>query len=270
MTFVNFLSSVARGAYAYRGFIVGSVRRELQSKYRNSVLGVTWIILTPLATILVYTVVFSQIMRSRLPEADGALDYGIYLCAGVLTWLFFAEVVGRAQNMFLECAALLKKVNFPRICLPIIVVLNAGVNFFIIFGLFSLFLFLSGRFPGLVYLAIFPILTVQIMFSVGLGTILGVLNVFFRDVGQFFGMFLQFWFWLTPIVYPVEILPEPVRRLLALNPMVPLVQAYQGVLVHARWPDWGSIIPVALFSVMLCVLGLHLFRKHAGEIVDEL
>ena len=100
--------------------------------------------------------------------------------------------------------------------------------------------------------------------------VLGVLNVFFRDVGQFFNIALQFWFWLTPIVYPADILPERVRSLLVFNPMAPLMHAYQGILVLGQWPHWESLIPVMLTSLALCSLGLHLFRKHAGEIVDEL
>jgi len=171
--------------------------------------------------ILVYTVIFSQIMRAKLPGVDSTFAYSIYLCAGVLTWGLFAEIIGRGQNVFIENANLLKKLSFPRICLPIIVVLNAGLNFAIIFGLFTGFLILSGNFPGEVFLAVFPVLVVQIVFSIGLGITLGVLNVFFRDVGQFFGIFLQFWFWFTPIVYPLTILPEEVRPLLVLNPWPP-------------------------------------------------
>lgn len=270
MRLALFFIALFRGMHAYRGFIFSSVKREFQSRYRNSILGAAWSVLNPLAMILVYTVIFSQIMRARLPGVDTAFAYSIYLCAGVLTWGLFAEIVGRTQNVFLEYANLLKKLSFPRISLPVIVVLSAGLNFAIVFTLFVLFMILSGNFPGWVFAAIFPVLVIQIMFALGLGMILGVLNVFFRDVGQFFGIVLQFWFWLTPIVYPSDILPEKVRTLLALNPMAPLIQAYQGILVSGQWPQWRSLVPVTLISLALCTLGLHLFRKHAGEIVDEL
>jgi len=108
------------------------------------------------------------------------------------------------------------------------------------------------------------------LFSVGLGMVLGVLNVFFRDVGQFFNIALQFWFWLTPIVYPADILPQQVRSLLVYNPMAPLIQAYQGILVSGLWPDWGTLVPTGLLGLLLCLLGMQLFRKRAGEMVDEL
>ena len=220
--------------------------------------------------IIVYTVIFSQLMRSRLPGVDGAFAYSIYLCAGVLTWGLFAEIVSRAQNTFIENANLLKKLSFPRFCLPVIVLSNALVNFFIVFGLFTIFLLISGNFPGLVYLALIPVLAILVLFAIGLGISLGVLNVFFRDVGQLFGIVIQFWFWLTPIVYPITILPEAVRTFMGYNPMATLIGAIQGILINGHWPDWQGLLPVTGLAVIFCILAMRLFRKHVGEMVDEL
>lgn len=259
-----------RPVWAYRGFILGSVKREFQLKYRNSLLGAAWTVLNPLAMIIVYTVIFSQVMRAKLPGVENTFAYSIYLCAGVLTWGLFAEIAGRAQNVFLEHANLLKKLSFPRLCLPVMVVASAALNFAIIFGLFTVFLIISGNFPGLPFIALIPVLAIQIAFAIGLGMVLGVLNVFYRDVGQFFGVVLQFWFWLTPIVYSVAILPESARPLMSYNPMAGLMHAYQTILVRGEWPDWISLWPVSLLAVLLCIWGMRLFRKHAGEMVDEL
>ncbi|MYN43996.1 ABC transporter permease [Pseudoduganella sp. FT93W] len=256
--------------WRYRGFVSGSVKREFQSKYRNTMLGAAWTVLSPLAMILVYTLIFSQVMQNRLPGNASVYGYSIYLCAGILTWGLFAEITSKAQNMFLEQANLLKKISFPRICLPVIVVLNALVNFAIIFGLFSVFLIASGQFPGAVFVLILPILLLQVALAIGLGMVLGVLNVFFRDVGQFFQIFIQFWFWFTPIVYPASILPPEVRGLLAWNPMAAVIQSYQTILVSAQAPQWSSLLPAAVLALLLCALGLQLFRKRAGEMVDEL
>lgn len=256
--------------WAYRAFILGSVKREFQSKYSNSLLGAAWMVINPLAMIIVYTVIFSQVMRTKLPGVDSSFAYSIYLCAGLLTWGLFAEIVSRAQNTFIEHANMLKKLSFPRLCLPVIVVANALLNFSIVFGLFSIFLLFSGNFPGLVYLAMLPVGLILVAFAIGLGVSLGVLNVFFRDVGQLFGIVIQFWFWLTPIVYPITILPESVRALMAYNPMANLIGAFQDVLVLGHWPSWQGLMPVMVLAVAMCVLGMHLFRKHAGEMVDEL
>ena len=259
-----------RGVVAYRGFILGSVKREFQAKYRNSLLGALWTVLNPLAMIVVYTVIFAQVMQAKLPGVTSSFGYSIYLCAGVLTWGLFAEMVGRGQNVFLDNANLLKKLSFPRLCLPIIMVLSAALNFAIIFLLFTLFLVLSGNFPGWAFLAVFPVLMLQVIFATGLGMSLGVLNVFFRDVGQFFGIVLQFWFWFTPIVYPLNAVHEGIRSVISLNPMTPVVSAYQGILVSGLWPDWGSLVPTGVLGLLLCLLGMQLFRKRAGEMVDEL
>ena len=262
--------SIFRLLWGYRGFVLGSVKREFQLKYRNSLLGAAWTVLNPLAMIVVYTVIFSQVMKARLPGVGNVYAYSIYLCAGSLTWGLFAEIVGRAQNVFLENANLLKKISFPRMTLPVIVVVNAGVNFAIIFGLFLFFLLLFGFWPGWVVLAAIPVLLIQLLFSIGLGISLGVLNVFFRDVGQFFNVFLQFWFWFTPVVYPSTILPERVRPLMELNPMYSMVQSYQGIFVSGQVPHWGALVYPLVLGVALSLLGLRLFRKHVGEMVDEL
>lgn len=259
-----------RGLWSYRGFVLGSVKREFQSKYGNAVLGATWSLLSPLAMILVYTVIFAEVMRTKLPGSSNTFAYSIYLCAGVLTWGLFAEIVARAQVMFIEQGNLLKKISFPRICLPLIVVLNALLNFAIIFSLFTLFLVATGNFPGLAYFAIVPVLVIQVLFAIGLGMILGVLNVFFRDIGQFFAIFIQFWFWFTPIVYPATILPESVRALLVLNPMAAVIAAYQGILVNGQLPHWPSLMPALVLALLMCMLGMRLFRKRSGEMVDEL
>lgn len=259
-----------RAIWRYRGLISGSVAREFQAKYRNSLLGVAWTVINPLSMILVYTVIFSQVMHAKLPGVTDGLAYSVYLCSGILTWGLFAEVVTRCQNIFIDNANLLKKINFPRTTLPVIAVLSASVNFAIIFGLFLIFLLFTGRWPGWVVLDTIPILFIELLFAVGLGMVLGVLNVFFRDVGQFFGIFLQFWFWCTPIVYPMSILPERVKSIMAINPMQALTSAYQEIFISSTSPDWLNLTYPLILALLLCALALHLFRRHAGEMVDEL
>lgn len=262
--------AMLRGVWQYRGYILGSVKREFQSKYGNAMLGAAWTVLNPLAMVLVYTVIFAQLMHARMPGGGGPYAYSIYLCAGILTWGLFAEITSRAQTMFIDHANLLKKISFPRVCLPLIVVLNALMNFAIIFGLFVLFLVATGNFPGWIFFAIVPVLALQIALASGLGMVLGVLNVFFRDVGQFYTILLQFWFWFTPVVYTAAVLPENVRPLLAWNPLVPVIGAYQTILLDARAPDWAAMAPALVLALGLCALGLSLFRKRSGEMVDEL
>jgi lipopolysaccharide transport system permease protein len=259
-----------KALWAYRGFIAGSVRREFQVRYQNSLLGAAWTVLNPLAMIVVYTVIFSQVMKARLPGIESGWGYSIYLCAGVLTWQLFSEITSRSLTLFTDNAGLLKKLNFPRMSLAVTVIANALLNFAVVFSIFTVFLLAIGAFPGMVYIAVLPVVAVLVMFAVGLGITLGILNVFFRDVGQFFSIVLQFWFWLTPIVYPDTILPERAANVIRMNPMTPVIQAMHDILVRSQWPDWTSLWPATLLGVLLCMWGWKLFRRHSGELVDEL
>lgn len=259
-----------RAIHLYRAFIAGTILREFQSKYRNSLLGALWNILNPLAMIIVYTVIFSHIMRVKLPETDSTFGYSIYLCAGVITWGLFVEITNRCLQTFIHNANLIKKLNFPIICLPAIVVGSALLNFSIVFSLFTLFMILTDNFPGWSFIALFPVLAIQILFATSLGLSLGILNVFFRDIGQFFGIFIQFWFWFTPIVYPITILPDEIRWLISLNPMTHIMASYQNILVSNTWPDWHSLLPITLVSGLLSIWCIRLFRKRLSEMMDEL
>lgn len=258
------------GIWNYRGFILGSIYREFQIKFSGSIMGVAWNVFNPLAMVLIYTLIFTEVMRAKLPGLDDTYAYSIYLCGGLLTWGLFSEIANRSITMFIDNSNLLKKISFPRLCLPVVVVGSALINFSIIFGLFSIFLLIIGRFPGWSYLALIPLLMLLIIFSMGLGVLLGVLNVFFRDVGQFFGIFISFWFWLTPIVYPISILPQDILRYTAWNPMALILDGVQGILVNDQWPQWSSLTYPLILSLILCILGLRLFRKRVGEMVDEL
>jgi len=264
------ITPLLKSVWAYRGFILGSVRREFQLRYRGTMLGVAWTVLHPLALILVYTIIFTQVMKARLPGSGGPYSYSIYLCSGIVTWGLFAEIINRCQSVFLDNANLIKKLNFPRLVLPTIVVVTAVLNFLIVFIVFLAFLLLSGNMPGISLFAMFPLLAVQVLFSVGLGVIIGVLNVFFRDAGQLTGILIQFWFWATPIVYPASILPEWIQPLMNLNPLYHLSSGYQLIFVANQWPQWNNVLLVMLFSIAIILYAFRLFRRHSGEIVDEL
>lgn len=256
--------------YNYRGLIIGSVLREFEAKYKNSLLGASWTIIQPLSMIIVYTIIFSQIMQAKLPGIDNKFSYSIYICSGILTWSFFSEICSRHLNIFIDNANLIKKINFPKICLPIIAIINSLLNFSIIFSIFIAFLLATGSFPTNAFLAIIPVTAIMMFLAVGIGIIIGVLNVFFRDVGQLFNIVIQFWFWLTPIIYPSSILPENFRRLMNFNPMQPIISSYQDIFVYQKNPDWVNLIYPAIFGFLSCMIGFIIYRQHHGEMVDEL
>lgn len=260
-----------RSLWAYRGFVLSSVLREFNGRYRESLLGAFWAVASPLAMIVIYTVIFSQLMRPSLPGHDATpFAYSIYLCAGVITWGLFAEMLGRLNNVFLEHGNLIKKASFPRICLPAIVALSALINFGIILALYLVFLAVIGHWPGWALLGLVPLLLLQLLFTLGLGVFLGTLNVFFRDVGQLTGVVLQFWFWLTPIVYTLPALPGRARDILQYNPLQPLIAAYQHLFLDRAMPDFTALWPLALLTAFFLLLGGYFFLARVGELVDEL
>lgn len=261
------LSSIWR----YRQFIYSCVKREFQTKYKGSVLGISWAVLHPLAIIFVYTVIFSTIMKNKLVGmGDVPFAYSLYLCSGVLTWGLFTETVTRCTNIFLDNANLIKKVSFPRICLPIIAVVSSLVNFFIAFFIFIMFLLVINKFPYEYFVAFLIVLLIQTIFSITLGVGLGVLNVFFRDIGQLLAMVMQFWFWFTPIVYPIAIIPIRLQWLLKFNPMYHIIKGYQDIFVYNQWPNFINLGIVVLISILIGMWSVSLYHRHAGEMVDEL
>jgi lipopolysaccharide transport system permease protein len=209
-------------------------------------------------------------MQARLPGVDDTLAFSIYICAGILHWQYFVETLTRCQGVFIEQSELLKKVSFPRTSLPLYVFLSSSINYFFLIVLFLGFLVIVGRLPGSGLLALFPLLFLQQSFAIGLGVFLGTLHVFFRDAGHILGTVLQFWFWLTPIVYPAEIVPESLRWIANLNPMTGLIQGYQGIFLYNSWPAWSSLLPITILSCVFLFLGYYSFVKLDQELVDEL
>lgn len=263
------LKSVRR-VWGFRGFILGTVKRDFQARYRNSLLGAAWTVINPLAMIAVYTLVFSQVMRARLPGVDSTFAYSIYLMSGLIPWGLFSEIVNRGQSMFLDHANLIKKVSFPRACIPITVVLTSLVNFSIVLGLFITVAIILGIVPGWSLLAMLPLLLIQLVFATALALILGILNVFFRDVGQMTSIFLQFCFWLTPIVYSIDIIPEPFQGWIGLNPLAPLFAGYQRIFVQNIVPDWYSLAPTIICAFLLMAFAVATYNRRLSDLMDEL
>ena len=256
--------------WRYRDFVKSTVLRDFQARYRNSVLGIAWTILNPMAMILIYTVIFSQVMQARLPNSQSSFAYSIFLMAGIIPWSLFADILARSPTIFIDNAHLIKKVSLPKLCFPLIVMGNSLLSFAIVFSLFLLVLLALGQFPGAVFLAFIPVLLLQLFLAFGIALCLAILNVFFRDIGQFFSIFLQFWFWLTPIVYSLQMIPAHVQWLWQCNPILPLIVAYQGIFLQHQWPDWGSLVPVCIVALVINALAVRLLTMHGSEMVDEL
>lgn len=255
----------------YRHFVLSSIRNELKSRFANSKLGGLWMIINPLSQVAIYALILSNVLAAKLPGADSQYAYAIYLMAGLLAWTFFNEIVSRCLTLFIEQGNLMKKMSFPRITLPIITVGSCLFNNVLLFLAMLVIFFLLGHSFSLVMLWLIPLSLLLITFALGLGLTLGVLNVFLRDIGQAVPIILQMLFWFTPIVYPINIIPQKYHYLLSLNPIYPITNGYQQILVYNTAPTLDvGILMVSILAVMLMLLSLFLFRKASEEMVDVL
>jgi len=264
------MKSMWLAIWNYRHFILSSIRVEFRARFARSVLGGLWAIINPLAQAAIYAVVLSEVMAARLPGINDKLAYSVYLLGGMLGWSLFTEVLNRCTSIFIDNATIMKKVRFPKICLPAITSGVALVNGALLFVAILIVMALFGRFPGIEVLWVVPLALVTLIFGLGLGLILGTINVFVRDIGQVVPVVLQLMFWFTPIVYSVQILPARLRTLIYLNPMTCLVQGFQNALLFNTTPPWLRILVVGICSCLLLIFALFLFRRASGEMADVL
>lgn len=259
-----------RAIWQYRHFLSSSIYRELAAQFVRSKLGGLWLILHPLAQVAIYALILSQVLSARLPELSNQYAYAIYLTAGLLAWNLFAEILNRTVNVFVSNGHLMKQVHFPRVTLPAIVLGSCGLNnLLLLLAILSIFLVLGHEFTlALLWLPILMLLVASL--AIGLGLILGILNVFIRDIGQVTPVVLQIMFWLTPIVYPISILPAHYLPWLSLSPMYHITLAYQKVLVYGQAPQWADLQGAVIMAIVCATIGLFLFRRASPELVDAL
>jgi len=254
----------------YRHFVLSSIRGELKARIARSRLGALWFILHPLAQATIFALVLAEVLGAKLPNIENKAAYPIYLMAGIAAWGLFSEILSRCLNIFTEYGSLLKKISFPRLCLPMIVWGSALLNHILLLLAIIVVFFFFGHYPGTAWLVIPLGILLISLFAFGLGVMLGIFNVFTRDVGQVMTVVMQLWFWLTPIVYPSEIIPEKLRWLANINPMVPIVGIYQDALLYNRWPDLTVLWLPLVIAISLFLLSFVLFRKASPEMVDVL
>ena len=264
------MKSMFLAVWAYRYFIISSIETDFKSRFARSKLGGLWAVLHPLAMVLVYALILSQIMTAKMPEVSTQYAYPIYILSGIIGWTLFSEILNNSLNVFISNANLLKKMTFPKLALPLITVGTALVNFVLMFLMMFLVFGLLGHLPyhALLWLPLLVVLTVAL--ATGIGLFFGTINVFMRDVGQVMNIIMQFWFWLTPIVYMITIIPEKYHWLVMLNPMTGITLGYQNILLYDKAPDLSILIYPTLFAIVMLILSLIIFRKANEEMADVL
>jgi len=250
--------------YQFREMLRHLVAKELQSRYKGSVLGFLWTFFNPLLMLVVYSVVFSFVMRSELK------DYAMFLFVALLPWNYLSASIMQGAASIVQNAALVKKVYFPREVLPLAVVLTNLVNY--VLSLFilipALLLFQIQLTPAL---AAFPlILLVQTFLVAGLTFLVAVGNVFFRDLEHITGVLITAWFFMTPVLYGTESMPPQLQAILVWNPATPLMEAYRAVFYYGRWPDWTLLGWLGLAYLGFCLLSMVVFSYFQRSVAEEI
>ncbi len=259
-----------QSVWSYRYFILSSVKTEFRSRSARSKLGFLWVVLHPLAQVLIYALILSQIMKAKLPGIDSQYAYPIYLLAGMLAWTLFSELLGRLLTVFIGNGNLLKKMAFPKLALPLISIGGSLINFTIMLVIMFIVFIVFGHTPCHAIYWLIPLIIITLGLSIGIGLTLGIINVFIRDIGQMMTIILQFWFWLTPVVYMPSIIPEKYYYLLMMNPMTGIIMGYQNVLVYDKAPDIEILIYPSVFAFITMVLAMVIFKKARNEMTDVL
>lgn len=259
-----------KAIWAYRFFILSSIKTEFKSRFARSKLGGVWMVLNPLAQVVIYALVLSAVLKAKLPNIDNQYAYAIYLMAGILGWSLFAEVFARSLNIFIENANLIKKMAFPKIALPLIVTGSALVNNILLLGAILVVFGILGHMPTLELLWLPLLMIIILALGLGLGLMLGIINVFVRDIGQIVPIILQFWFWLTPVVYVANALPPEYRKFFYYNPMTGIIEGFQNIMVYNKPIEFDMLIyPVVLAFVSLG-LALFMYFRANEEMADVL
>lgn len=250
--------------FAYREMIFNLVRKDLRTRYKGSILGFLWTFVNPLLQLVIYTIVFSIILRVDVDK------FHIYLFVALVPWIFFTSSIQGGATSIIFNADLIKKIYFPRLVLPISVVSAAFMN--MVFSMLIVFaaLIISGIGISwhVVYLPVIMIL--EYFFALGMAFIFSALNVYFRDLEHILGIITMAWFYLTPIVYTIDMVPQQYLGLFYLNPMTSMVQAYRDILYYHQVPQFATLGSIAVFAVIFMVVGYVLFQKLQKHFVEEL
>lgn len=253
-----------REVVTYREMLFSSVRKDLRSRYRGSVLGFLWTFINPLMQLVIYSLVFPYLLRMKED------NYPMFVFVGLLPWIYFVSSLQISTTCIIGSANLVKKIYFPRMILPIAVSATGLVNY--VFGLAVTLpaLLITGvrLTPCALFLPV--VMLVEFLFTTGMCLLLSALYVYFRDLEHIVAIVTQAWFYLTPIVFGLNIFPDWVQRLLQLNPMTQLVEAYRNVLMYGRLPDWLGFTCMSVLSVLTFWLGALVFSHLQKNFAEEL
>lgn len=256
--------NVFKKLYDYREMLKTSIKKDIGGKYKNSFLGVLWSFVNPLLQIIVYAIIFPLIMKNDIP------NYVVFMVCGLIPWNYFSTVINRSSFTMIENGNIIKKVYFPREILPISVVTSETVTFLISSILILLFTFGYGL-EITINIIFYPlVLLVQYIMLLGISLIVSSVTVYFRDLQHFIGVLLQLFFYATPIVYAVDVIPVNFQWILKFNPMTYIIEGYRDIFWGQTSPDISTLLIVLAIGVVLCIVGYLIFNKLQKRFAEEL
>lgn len=250
--------------YNYRELLKSNTKKEIRGRYKQSFLGVLWSFLNPLLQLLVYSVVFGALL------ASGDDTYYIYVCVGLIPWTFFTTTVTQGTLSVIINDNIVKKVYFPREILPISSVISGAINFLISTIIILAFVLISGI--GFTkFILLYPvILLIQCVLLLGISFILSAITIYIRDLEHIISVFLMAAFYVTPIVYKLDQLPETLRIVMKLNPMTHIINAYRDIFYYQQMPNMQNLGVLFAISFVLMIVGYFIFKKLQKGFAEEL
>lgn len=245
--------------------IISLVRKDLRGRYKGSVLGFLWTFINPLLQLVVYTFVFSAIMRAGIEK------FYIFLFVALVPWIFFSSSTTGGSMSILSQQDMVKKIYFPRQVLPIAYVTSSFVNMLFCFIIIFAALIVSGigiNIRALVFLPL--VMAVEYLLAMGIALLSSALTVYFRDLEHILGIITMAWQYLTPIMYPIDIVPEKFLPLFFANPMTPIIVAYRDILYYKKIPEIHTLIHATILGVIILLFGNFVFIRLQRNFVEEL
>ncbi|MBR1442696.1 MAG: ABC transporter permease [Firmicutes bacterium] len=254
-----------RELYLYRHMIKSMVKKDLRGRYKGSVLGFLWTFVNPLLQLVVYTFVFSVILK------NGIEKFYLYLFVALVPWIFFSSSVTGGSVCIFAQKDLVKKIYFCRQVIPVSYVTSCFVNMLFTFVIIFAVLIISGATLNPAAIACLPVIMItEYILALGMALIAASLDVYFRDLQHILGILMMAWMYCTPIMYKVEVVPEKFMPLFNLNPMTPIITAYRDVLYYAKVPQLQTIVHALVLGVIVLVVGNFIFDKLQRHFAEEL
>ncbi|OGG26688.1 hypothetical protein A2960_00755 [Candidatus Gottesmanbacteria bacterium RIFCSPLOWO2_01_FULL_39_12b] len=248
----------------YKDLLINLTEREIKARYKQSILGYFWVILNPFLQMLVMTFIFSIVMK--VPSLG--VPYPIFLYVALLPWNFFSNSLSSSMNSLVANSSLITKIYFPREILVYSTVFAKVIDLILAVSILVIFMIIY-RIPVSTRILWVPVIfIIQLIFTTGLSLILSTFNLFYRDIQYLVSLMLMLWMYLTPVIYPVEIIPNEYRFILSLNPMAVFVNAYRQVILGGGDPNLNSLIIGVIVSLFVFLAGFSIFKKLEGIFSD--